>query len=236
MSTATETIPQSRFILGAGVTAGLLLPDGLSCVPTDVEIAGAAAVRAYGQYEQASSELRDARAAMRSAPEIDAATDQKAIAAGKSMSEQRATVAARQALVIAARAVEASTTNARAAQIALAREIARAKSSWLAAQADVINAAAEEAREILKRLGPALQALASERAFSLALAEFPEQGSLTLVDLRRHDPGATSSVIDSIKNVIDPPTSGNRLASGKNATMSKSTLGGKSAGPTTAAW
>jgi hypothetical protein len=116
---------------------------------------------------------------------LDASADASAAALGEELGPERATIAARESRLTCARALEASKTNARNSQFTLAKTIAKRKPVWMPEQDAVVDAAANECRELVGQFTIAFAALEKERLLQVALATFPVQGSLVGVRLGR---------------------------------------------------
>jgi hypothetical protein len=227
MSTPGETpIENPRFFFagGGGIDSDILLPDGLSCIPADVQLANDEAVKMFEKYRLAERELRGARTRAEQAASLDASADASAAALGKELGPERATIKARETLHACARALDATKTNARNTQFTLAKRIAKRKPTWMPEQQAVVEACADECRDLLGQFTTAYTALEKERALATALAEFPPQGSLVGVRLGRVNApiSGTPPELEALRNAIDPPT-GNVLHS--SAPMSKRVLG-----------
>ncbi len=121
-TTTTEAPP--RFVLGMDAS-GILLPDGLSCVPDRVQELSDQAVKAHDAAILARQQLQAAKTGHRRAEAVDAAADRAAAAAGEALPGKRAVEGAAEALQLAERRYEAARQNARDALTELARGIAR---------------------------------------------------------------------------------------------------------------
>jgi hypothetical protein len=229
MSATDTPIENPRFFFsgGGGIDSDILLPDGLSCIPSDVQLANDEAVTAFEKYQLAERELRAARTREGQAAILDASADAEAAALNKELpTEQRATVKARESRLTCARSLDATKTNARATQFTLAKRIAKRKPTWMPEQEAVVEACADECRDLVGQLTVAYAALEKERALATALAEFPVQGSLVGVRLGRINApvSGTPPELEALRRAIDPPTQGNTLQS-SSAPTSRRTLG-----------
>jgi hypothetical protein len=226
-TTDTPLIDNPRFFFagGGGIDSDLLLPDGLSCIPADVELANDEAVSAFEHYQRAERELRGARTRAEQAASVDASADASAAALGKELGPERATIKARETLHACARALAAAKTNARNTQFTLAKRIAKRKPTWMPEQNAVVEACASECRDLLGQLTVAYAALEKERTLATALKEFPPQGSLVGIRLGRINAPVTGTPpeLEALRKAIDPPT-GNVLHS-NSAPMSRRVLG-----------
>ncbi len=210
-----EMTEQPRYVLGAGGATEILLPDGLSCVPTRVQELSDEAVRAHDAAQLASAQLRAAEAGLRRAEGVDAAADRAAAAAGEALPGKRAVDGAKEALQLAERRHRAARQNARDAVTELARGIAKDKGTWVIGQRGTVDAIRADLRGTLDTLVAQLAALDRERQVLAALHVFPGQGSLHEVRFGRPDRHADRHAADRADAVAGEiaGTPGNTLRS-----------------------
>jgi hypothetical protein len=224
---ATTETPDTRYMLREPVPT-ILLEDNLSACPPEVQAANTKAVAAWDGFQDAAGRLQHVRSEQKLAPSLDALADESAVAAGEKLPKERATFAAREAVVACARKEQATRNIARTTQLELGYAINKNRTVWLADQGDVVTAAQGECLDLLQRLGVAYAGLTRERVLLNGLEEFPQGGHLDYCRMGRiHAPvSAPLADLEELKEAITPTRTGNKLASSNLAPTSRRTLPG----------
>jgi hypothetical protein len=225
MSANTDT-PAAKFMLREPVPT-ILLEDGLSAIPREVETVNTKAVSAWDAFQDGAARLRSARNEQKLAPSLDASADASAVAAGEKLPVERATFAAREAVHACARREQAARTLARETQLALAYTIHKHKVVWISDQGSVVSAAQSECLDLVERLGVAFSGLQRERVLLSGLEKFPQGGHIDYARMGRYNAAQLPPLenLEAIKEAITPTTTGNTLAASNLAPTSRKTLG-----------